>query len=442
MKKGKHEKGEATKMIFDRLEKGPATPKQLEDELGLPHNTIMDNLRDSLLSKLKIFKQLQDGTYALKWYSPEEDNVKSPYNSLERKLLRPPTPKELSSYIKRTPDEAKPLLFKYIPGYREPTEEEIDRSAKDLWMLLVCGCFDLTAKKAWFEDGIVEVLVDGVDGETLNEILEGKPSADFDKAKKYLEEFSQLKPEITETRMGSRIIYRVNWSEEVKRILFAMDLWHQSAEILIPFKYDNDNEYPFGDYEYPWGSFEVSEHLAANHVLSPRVMAHFLRFIGLPRHESRVLATLKKFCQNAIEVSCLDEDVKEKIALKLKDVAFVRDYKNLQRDYEKPSDAVKERNDAFDIIEFLNLRNKEIIDIARMYIDEIGSEGFEEKLVQGPDMFKVAIWLARDSQLESEIIKSIYIKLQDPYYQRCSGILAKLLNDIRIQNYELTKKIL
>ena len=81
------------------------------------------------------------------------------------------------------------------------------------------------------------------------------------------------------------------------------------------------------------------------------------------------------------------------------DVAFVRNHDKLRRNYEKPDDAIKERNDAFDLIELLNLRNKEIIDSAKVYIDEIGSEGLVEEPIEGPNISKVAIWLARDPQI-------------------------------------------
>jgi hypothetical protein len=269
-----------------------------------------------------------------------------------------------------------------------------------------------------------------VDGETLNEILDYKSPADLDIAKTYLEEFPQLKPKIVETKNGKEIVYEVVWREEIRDILDEFRQWSQTTEILIPLKYDNESNYPFGG-DSPWESFEISEDLAENYVLSPRVMDHFLKFVVLSHYESRVLATLKKFCQNAIEVGCLDDETKEKIVSKLKDVAFVRNYKTLRRDYEKSSDAMKERNDAFDIIEFLNFRNKEVIDIARTYIDEVGSEESIEEPIQGPDRYKVAIWLARDPQLKAEMIDKIDKKMQDPYYQRYTVTFTRLLEDIR-----------
>jgi len=424
-------KGDAAKKILERLKKGPARPKQLQDDLDLSHSTLFHNLKkDSILFKLDLIEQLDDGRYVARRNSSEETKFKGYYDLLRRKLLRNPSSEELAGQIQKTPAATKAILFKYIQGYREPTEEEIADSAKTLWKMLVSGSVKLPGKKSWFEEGIVKAIVEGVDRETLSEILDHKPPADLDKAKTYLEEFSQLKPKITEIKTGKEIVYKVVWREEIRDIFNEFRQWSQTTEILIPLKYDNESNYPFGG-EYPWESFEISEDLAENYVLSPRVMVHFLKFVGLPRCESRVLATLKKFCQNAIEVGRLDDGTKENIALKLKEVVFVRDYKSLPRDYEKPSDAIQERNAAFDIIEFLDLRNKEVIDIARTYIDEVGDEESMEEPINGPDRYKVAIWLARDPQLKAEMMDKIDKKMQDPYYQRYSVTFTRLLEDIR-----------
>lgn len=65
-------KGEAIKKIMDRLERGPATPKELEDDLGIGHSTINHVLHHSIASKIGLFKQLDNGKYAVKWYSSED----------------------------------------------------------------------------------------------------------------------------------------------------------------------------------------------------------------------------------------------------------------------------------------------------------------------------------------------------------------------------------
>lgn len=89
-------KGDAAEKILERLKKGPATPKQLQDDLDLSHSTLFHNLKkDSILFKLKLIEQLDDGRYAAKGVSSEETRIKESYNSLRRKLLRNPSSENL-----------------------------------------------------------------------------------------------------------------------------------------------------------------------------------------------------------------------------------------------------------------------------------------------------------------------------------------------------------
>jgi len=119
-------KGDAAKKILERLKKGPTTPKQLQDDLCLSHSTVFHNLRkDSILFKLGLIEQLEDGKYAAKGSSSEEARIRESYSSLRRKLLRNPSSEELAGQIQKTPATTKVLLFKYIPEYREPAEDEI-----------------------------------------------------------------------------------------------------------------------------------------------------------------------------------------------------------------------------------------------------------------------------------------------------------------------------
>ena len=89
--KMKKKRYQASRAIIERLEKGAATPKQLSDELLIPPNTVMHNLR-RFLPALGLIKQLPDGKYCMRWSEPEEFRVKSTYDTLRKKLLRPPTP--------------------------------------------------------------------------------------------------------------------------------------------------------------------------------------------------------------------------------------------------------------------------------------------------------------------------------------------------------------
>jgi len=111
--------------ILLSLDKKPAFPKQIEEDLRLGHSTVMAALRDSLLAKHGIIIQLSDGRYALKWYDSDEDVVRIQYEQIHEKLLRNPLPEEFAGIIRKTPSEARDMLYKNIAGYREPTSEEI-----------------------------------------------------------------------------------------------------------------------------------------------------------------------------------------------------------------------------------------------------------------------------------------------------------------------------
>jgi hypothetical protein len=73
------------------------------------------------------------------------------------KLLRNPRPEELAGMIKKSPSEARDLLFKYIPGYREPTQEEILSSEKVLWKTIALG-ITLPSKNDLFKRGIIKAV--------------------------------------------------------------------------------------------------------------------------------------------------------------------------------------------------------------------------------------------------------------------------------------------
>ena len=256
---------DATKEVFHRLEKGPASPKMLKDELDLNHSSVMYALRESILAQIGLFKQLPGDKYAVKWFDVEEDVVKTAFNGLKKKLFRSPTPEEFAGHINKKPNEARDLLLKNIPGYREPTEDEIAISAKVLWKMLTRGSWissDLPTKKEFFEKGVIKVVVEGIDQETLNEILQNKPSVSRDDSNKYFAEFPEMKPIIIEVMAGKQTVYKVHWNDEVKRVLRAIDSWNKTAQIRIPLRFDErEGKYRFGG-QNPWEAICHAEQLA------------------------------------------------------------------------------------------------------------------------------------------------------------------------------------
>lgn len=408
----RNQKGEAIKKIFDSLEEAPATPKQLEDKTGLGHSTVMNVLRDSIVAKIGIFKQLDDSKYAVKWYSEEGHETRNSYDLLSKKFLRPPTPEELAGEIERRPDEARDLLFKYVPGYHEPTEQEMSTSVTTLWEMLVCGVLDLPTKKEWFEKGITKVVVKGVDQTTLNFYFKNRASINDAESKNYLSEFPDMMPAIDVDQKGKEVTYNVEWKEDTKKILHMIDSWRKTAEIHIPLSFEGKNGF-VGVTQ--WDALKIAKEMAEIYVPSERVMEDLLGLIGLGHAENDVLMVLKKFCKNALEVDMMDDEMKEKITSELLSVAFVFDGL-ADRHYANRGDDVQERNNAFEIIEMLNVRNDVVINFAKDFVLERIADSSMPSEMEGPNISRVVQWLARDIEMRDELIEKIkeIVKDHDP----------------------------
>jgi len=161
----KYRKLEATRLIHERLLKGPAHPRQLSKELGMGESTIKYNLRETL-PRLGLIKQLHDGRYVSIFFCEEESNVRAAHESLKRKLFRSPNPEEIAPLIKEKPGDARDLLFKYIEGYSEPTEEQI-RLSSMTQLEMICYGIDLPKNDLLLKKGIKYVQAWGIYGEYL-----------------------------------------------------------------------------------------------------------------------------------------------------------------------------------------------------------------------------------------------------------------------------------
>jgi hypothetical protein len=429
MKKGKSYSKVDYKKLIERLERNPARPKELEDEFGYPHNTVMHSLKHSKFAESGIIIQLPDGRYttksAIKKFTSEEEQIKASYELLKRKLLRPPTPEEISGYIKLTPDEAKPILFKYIPGYREPSQEEIARSANDLWKLLVYSCLDLPGKKAWFDKGIIKIVFEGIDQLTFNEFLENSYSISLEVAREYLDANPDMKPKIIFKEEAGEILYKVEWSEDVKRFLYMIDSWKQTSKIHLPRRFGK-NEWSLRGPDY-WEALDIAKTQSEIYTLEPEMIDDLLRLIGLKHYELDILVTLRNFCKNSLEVDQLDDSVKTKIVLTLFDRAFVTDVYDKKRDVEKGRGGIEERNKAFEIIELLDVRSNDVIEAVKKYLDKMLILDME---IEGPDIYKVIEWLAKDPALKEGLIEKIDKLLKSSEISGQAGFYQGLLKSI------------
>jgi DNA-binding transcriptional ArsR family regulator len=186
--------------IFKRLKEGPATPKELADELKIPPSTVNHALREVLSEKKwGLIKKIKNDKYAIIEYSEDEEIILNEHNRLKRLLLRSPTPEEISSFIKKPPEETRILLFKYIHGYSEPTEMEIEKSANKVCALIRQGMElinpieipDIPPKDYCLLNGYFYGVLNAIDRQK-----DTRPVAPTDEIRSYFEEFPEMKPEI------------------------------------------------------------------------------------------------------------------------------------------------------------------------------------------------------------------------------------------------------
>jgi hypothetical protein len=268
------------------------------------------------------------------------------------------------------------------------------------------------SKRDWFESDTRRVVIEGIDSETVQEILKSKHRIDLDEIREYMDTFSEMRPEVVSDRTTFEIIYKISWTEELKNALYPIKPWNQTADIRIPRRYDCKEDL-FGMI----GEYLFEPVIALAEVCSPssEVIDLLLSMVGSHYDGLELLEALKKFCQNGIEVEQIDKEMKEKIALTLIDSAFNFDIcrQNSTKNGRKPS--MEERELAFDIIEMLNVRDGPALAAAKRYIHD-SLDGGRYSTVEGPDMSRVGSWLAEDTSTRGELIKmteEILAKAQD-----------------------------
>ena len=389
-RRGHHE---TARMIIDRLEeKGPATPRQLRDELGVHKNTVNRNLREILFKKLGIVERLENDRYGLRWHLPEEDRVKLHYSRSKRKLRRNPTPEEMAGLIKEAPEEARRLLFRYIPFYREPDQNEISSAASEVWEMVVWGGLSgqLKTKKKLFDMGVSKAVIDGIAIETFDMIMNKDPSIPLEEARRYIEEFPEMKPVISEKSDGGRLSSRIEWPEDVKKILHSSYQWRGRFEVQVPKKLD-DKLYrryrEFIDKNADYALARIGE-MARESAPTQETIDDLLGWIAAPETRSRALEALGSFCKNGLEVGQLDEDARIKIVHSLLETFFG----------ETSDDTMCE--EALKIIEMVDVRDEETVAKCQRFIDSSLRKG-------GPDLksMKLGEWLAKDPKLRYGLIE-------------------------------------
>ena len=161
-------------------------------------------------------KQLKNGKYAVYEFSPQIEKVKNTYGLLRKKLLRSPKPEEMAYLLKKPPAKARDLLYLHVPGYTEPTAEDVKRSNEKLWKTINMG-LDLPDNNTLLEGGIKYIKVCGMDEDILyfnyHRYKEGFDRVEFNRAKAYLREFPDMAPNIGQERKENTLVITIDWSE-------------------------------------------------------------------------------------------------------------------------------------------------------------------------------------------------------------------------------------
>ena len=329
-RKGKKEKREKSsevgRRIIEYLERYPATIEEVSKKTEINKETVKSNLRGRLMY-LGLLRKLDKGKYVAKWISDEEIRVKASYRYLEEMLRRRPSSEEVAIGLKETPQRSKELLLKYIPRYSEPGPEEIRRSCLALAKIIAYGSLKFPNKKALFRYGTEHLVVDGLDLETLNEILAGVPTERLDEAMDYLKKFPGMRPRLEYQDRGNKRHYTVKWSLDAIDYLHTCCPKDQSAEVLIPCR-PKANLSRYWELKKLVGGESRSyamagiEAIARYCVPTPKVLEDLLNWLRSTDNKQDILAILKMFCRNGLEVGEIDESLKVHICETLSAIAF------------------------------------------------------------------------------------------------------------------------
>ena len=123
--------------------------------------------------------------------------------------------------INKRSGESRELLFKYIPAYQEPSEDEIKSSERALFKTIILGRLSLPSSQDWFKRGITRVILEGLDSQILDEILEAK-SENREDARSYLDEFPGMTPNIELEETDGQARYTIELSAEANMALGSM----------------------------------------------------------------------------------------------------------------------------------------------------------------------------------------------------------------------------
>ena len=401
-KKPREKSSEVGMRLIQYLERYPATPKKLSDETEIDYDTVKSNLRVRL-KNLGLLRQLDNGKYVAKWIGDEEVQVKAACFELEEKLRRRPRPEEIALCIKESPQRSKELILKYYPRYTEPEDEEIQSAGKALARIIAIGILELPSKKTLFKRGIEEVTVKGIDQETLNEVLTGIPEAELEEAKTYLKKFPGMRPKLTFEDKGNKRHYKVKWSYDARDYLHIYCPKDKFAWATLPRRLRADPSRYWKMIDQVDGekrSYVMARLEEMSRIYAPTqsIINSLLNRLDVSGIKEDMLAILKMFVQNGLEVGRFSEVQKVKLSNRLAEIAF-KISRASEDEYPHEYD---ERWRALEIIKMLNGKEKEVGEKAKEFIYAVLQKGYST----GNYLFEVAKWLAENPDMRIDLAKT------------------------------------
>jgi hypothetical protein len=423
-------RGDAPLMILKYLtDNGPAFYEKISTDLDIPKSTVENAIRKILIKRHGLVRKLPNDKFAVEWHTDEEEAAKT----LKKKLLRNPLPEELAAIIRKSPSDARDTLFKFIPGYREPTDDEIECSAKTLWKTIVIGAVSIPTRRELYEMGIVRVIIEGIDQKIVEEIVEDRPSISLNEAKSYVDEFPEMKPVVISFRDNDLWIIKLEWRDEAKRALGILDSMKQEARIEVPRRY-------VGSIQVVdiWESIRIAEILSDTYVPSEEII-NFLLNLGTPDSINiKILTILEKFCKNALIVDQINEETKDRIAKRLFMVA-------LPDKDDDDADHIAEQVAALGILKMMGLKNDDFRDFAWDYLEELlnrepgywladsqygGNSEYVDTKYLCSTAINIAKWLAEDPKMRKELKEKLEHILKETELSSKAAVIQKILENI------------
>lgn len=387
--------GAAFGQIYERLKKSRAFPQELIHELGLSDRTVDIALNYGI--NAQILEKSGHG-YGIKGHEVKY-KVIAAYEKLTKKFRRKPPLEAVAAEMDESSEETEKLLLKYIHPYREPSEKEMEESAKEIQRLLVWKYWtdqklDKRNFKRWgLEKGIKILEYSGIDSDIISDIINKQNMPSVAEVKKYSKEFPELGIEVKEKKDQEIMSFEFEWSEYTKKTFDMLPdklkPWEKKGQIPLPryldtTKYDRYKKSIVNDPSYV---LDRIRDLARDCVPDEDVIEDCLSWIRDAnfKYREEILKILRSFRKNAKDCEMISTEKEEAITDTLNKIAFVKE---------------NDKSLRLLALEFTILINpKKANDMAKAFCLESIKKGYES----GSYILNVAKLICGDPKIKEEI---------------------------------------